>query len=88
VLVSPVFDSTPPGLSGASKEGRGLAAIGSARALAGRLLVYALGGVDGRNARTCRQAGADGVAVVRALLASPSPARAARAIHDAVAPRW
>ena len=47
--------------------------------------MYALGGVDADNARACAEAGADGVAVVRALLASPEPARVARAMHDALA---
>jgi thiamine-phosphate pyrophosphorylase len=88
VLVSPIFRTRPPGVSGAAKQGRGLAALRSARALAGTLRVYALGGVDADSARACRDAGADGVAVIRALLASPDPARAARSIHDAAGGRW
>jgi thiamine-phosphate pyrophosphorylase len=86
VLVSPVFPSRPPSVYAPSKEGRGLDALRSAKKLAvGRIAVYALGGVDADNARACVDAGADGVAVVRALLASPEPARVARAIGDALA---
>ncbi len=88
VLVSPVFGTRAPGSLGIPKEGRGLGAVRAARALAGRASVYALGGVDAGNAAACRAAGADGVAVMRALLAAEAPARAARAIHDVVARRW
>jgi thiamine-phosphate pyrophosphorylase len=86
VLVSPVFGTRSPG--GAAKPGRGAGALRSARAVAGDVRVYALGGVRPDNARACRDAGADGVAVIRALLASESPGRVARAIHDAIASRW
>jgi thiamine-phosphate pyrophosphorylase len=89
VLVSPVFPSRPPSILAPSKEGRGLEALRTARASAGdRAGIYALGGVDADNARACADAGADGVAVVRALLASPEPGRVARAIHAAVSERW
>jgi thiamine-phosphate pyrophosphorylase len=88
VLVSPVFPSRPPSVLAAEKEGRGLDSLRSARAIAeARVAVYALGGVDADNARACAEAGADGVAVVRALLASPEPARVAKAMHDALAAR-
>ncbi len=87
-LVSPVFPSRPPSVYAEQKEGRGLDALRSARAVAGdRLLLYALGGVDADNTRACAQAGADGVAVVRAVLASPEPGRVARAMHDALGAR-
>jgi thiamine-phosphate pyrophosphorylase len=87
-LVSPVFPSRPPSVYAQEKEGRGLDALRSARAVAGdRLRIYALGGVDADNARACAQAGADGVAVVRALLACPEPGRVARAMHDALGAR-
>lgn len=88
VVVSPIFASRPPGIGAASKEGRGLGALRSARALAEGASVIALGGVDPGNAARCRAAGAHAVAVMKALLASESPGRVARAIHDAVAPRW
>jgi thiamine-phosphate diphosphorylase len=89
VLVSPVFPTRPPRSSGRAKEARGLEAIRSARALAGsRTAVYALGGVTSENASACVGAGADGVAVLRALLASADPARTARAIDDAMSLHW
>ncbi|HEX8790370.1 MAG TPA: thiamine phosphate synthase [Polyangiaceae bacterium] len=88
VLVSPVFPSRPPSVLAAEKEGRGLDALRSARTIAdGKIALYALGGVDADNTRACAEAGADGVAVVRALLASPEPARVAKAMHDALAAR-
>lgn len=88
VLVSPVFPSRPPSVLAAEKEGRGLDALRSARAIGdGRIALYALGGVDADNTRACAEAGADGVAVVRALLASPEVARVAKAMHDALAGR-
>jgi thiamine-phosphate pyrophosphorylase len=88
VLVSPVFPSRPPSVLAAEKEGRGLDALRSARDIAdGKTAVYALGGVDADNTRACAEAGADGVAVVRALLASPEAARVAKAMHDALAAR-
>ncbi len=66
-MVSPIFAT--PGKAAA----RGAAAIVSARAFvdaarrAPSLLVYALGGVDPERAAECADAGADGVAVIRAL---------------------
>jgi thiamine-phosphate pyrophosphorylase len=88
VLVSPVFDTRPPATREGPKTGRGLDAVRSARAIAGRrTLVYALGGVDPNRARACVEAGAHGVAVLRALLASAEPARVASALHDAITSR-
>jgi thiamine-phosphate pyrophosphorylase len=88
VLVSPVFPSRPPSILAAAKDARGLDALRSAHAIAaGRVALYALGGVDADNARACAESGADGVALIRALLASPEPARVARAIHDALTGR-
>jgi thiamine-phosphate pyrophosphorylase len=86
VLVSPVFPTrtVSAGLLTA-KEARGLDALRSARTIsAGRVAVYALGGVTPDNARACMKAGADGVAMIRALLQSAQPVRAARALHDAL----
>jgi thiamine-phosphate pyrophosphorylase len=89
VLVSPVFPSRPPSVLAPTKQARGLHVLRAARDLAqGRIGIYALGGVDVGNARACAEAGASGVAVVRALLASPRPAQDARALHDAMAGRW
>lgn len=89
VFVSPVFPTRPPTLQARTKEARGLAAIRAARALAGpRTVVFALGGVTADNTQACIRAGAGGVAVLRALLASADPARVARAIDDAMSVRW
>ena len=93
VLVSPVFSTRSPRWSSAplalEKRARGLAAIVDARAIAGaRLAVYALGGVTADRVRECASAGADGVAVLRALLNSPQPGVLARSIHDSLAMRW
>jgi thiamine-phosphate pyrophosphorylase len=73
-LVSPVFQV--PG----KEAPRGLSAIRAARAIAPDLLVFALGGVRPQDARPCRSAGADGVAVIRAVFAAADPAAAARAL--------
>jgi thiamine-phosphate pyrophosphorylase len=89
VLVSPIFDSK-------GKKGRGLGALRRAREIVARLTgkrekgsvaVVALGGVDADNAAACASAGAEAVAVVRALLASHDPGRTARTLHDALARR-
>lgn len=78
VLVSPIFET--PGKGSA----RGRAALTRANQIVGgKLAVLALGGVDVANAHGCFEAGADGVAVVRALLAAPNPARVAVALLEA-----
>lgn len=46
--------------------------------------MVAIGGVDSTNARAIVAAGFDGVSVIRAVLSSPDPERAARALRDAV----
>ena len=98
VLVSPVFATRPPSSSGFAAPGasspvqkrpRGLEALRSAHAIAGsRPAVFALGGVTLDRVRSCADAGAEGVAVLRALLTSHQPGILARAIHDVLAPRW
>jgi thiamine-phosphate pyrophosphorylase len=88
VLVSPVFRTRPPTFGDPEKAGRGVGAIRSARAIVGRGAgIYALGGVTRDNAGACVRAGADGVAVMRAVLGSAEPARMMRSIHDAIALR-
>jgi thiamine-phosphate diphosphorylase len=88
VLVSPVFPSRPPSVLEGAKEGRGTDALRAARILVGdRCAVYALGGVTTDNASACVAAGADGVALIRGLLAARNPARAACALHDALTGR-
>jgi thiamine-phosphate pyrophosphorylase len=80
VLVSPVFPTPGKGAP------RGLGAIASACAIAAAsesqrpLAVFALGGIDGENAKLCFEAGAWGVALIRALLAAADPAVVAMAI--------
>jgi thiamine-phosphate pyrophosphorylase len=79
-LVSPIFAS--PGKGG----GRGVDVLRSARALApADVAIYALGGVDHGNTAACIEAGAHGVAVIRALLLADDPAAEARAIYDRIA---
>jgi thiamine-phosphate pyrophosphorylase len=75
VLVSPIYDTPRKG------PARGTPAISAAKSRSGpELLVYALGGVDVGNAATCAAAGADGVAVMRALLDAKDPGAVARAL--------
>ena len=78
VYVSPIFATPGKG------PARGVDAIVRAQALAGATSVYALGGVEASNAEACVAAGADGVAVIRAIAGAPSPADALRAIDRAV----
>jgi thiamine-phosphate pyrophosphorylase len=76
-LVSSIFAS--PGKA----IGRGVEALRSARAAGGdHFLIYALGGVELTNAAECVDAGADGVAAIRALLLASDPGAEARAIYD------
>lgn len=66
-LVSPIFASH-------GKEApRGVGALREARALAPEMTLVALGGIDETNARACRQAGADAVAVIRAIFDASDP---------------
>lgn len=85
VLVSPIFTSpgkgTPRGLD-ALRRASAIAQPSSSEGASSALRVYALGGVDGFNALRCFEAGASGVAVIRALLAAADPAAVARAIVD------
>jgi len=73
-LVSPIFSS--PG----KDMPRGVAAIREARAAAPDMTLVALGGIDATNARLCREAGADAVAVIRAVFEARDPAAVARAL--------
>ncbi len=51
-----------------------------------RIPVVAIGGITDENARAVREAGADGVAVVSAILGSPDPEQAARRLKKAMGP--
>jgi thiamine monophosphate synthase len=76
-VFAPVFES--PG-----KSPRGLAALaGACRAT--RVPVLALGGVDETNAQRAIDAGARGVACIRAVLGATDPASAAIRLWKAIA---
>lgn len=75
--VSPVF-STPSKRDAA--PALGLEGLRALRALT-RLPLVAIGGIDLDNAAQVMAAGADGLAVVRALCAAPDPAAAAQALR-------
>lgn len=78
-LVSPIFETPGKGAP------RGVDALSRARAIAdGRVRIIALGGVDPRRAASCRAAGADGIAVIRAIFDASDPARAALEALDAL----
>jgi thiamine-phosphate pyrophosphorylase len=80
VGVGPVT-ATPSKLDAAAPIGvEGIAAV---RAATGLPLV-AIGGIDLANAEAVARAGADGVAVIRALTRSEDPERAARELLEAV----
>lgn len=72
ILFGPVFAS--PG-----KEPQGLDALRKACAAA-EVPVFALGGVEPRNAGACVRAGAAGLAVVRTVLSAEDPEQAVRAL--------
>ncbi len=74
VLVSPIFASPGKG------PARGTDALREARRRAPDMVLIALGGVDETTARACLDAGADAVAVIRAILDAAEPARAAAAL--------
>lgn len=76
-VFAPVFDA--PG-----KQSRGIAALSEA-CLATRVPVLALGGVDESNARRAIEAGARGVACIRAVLGAADPAAAAVRLWKAIA---
>lgn len=77
VLVSPIFSTPDKG------EPRGLGAVRSACTIAGETMVVALGGIGVHDARPCFDAGADAVAVIRALQYAYDPAAVARALRHA-----
>lgn len=74
--VSPVF-ATPTKLD--TKTPWGLDGLARLRAST-RLPLVAIGGINAENAHSVREAGADGIAVVRAICAAPDPEAAARAL--------
>lgn len=82
VLVSPIYASPGKGKARGSKALREAKEIGKER-----LLVYALGGIEVDNVARCAAAGADGVAVIRALLGAKDVAADARALYEPFAKR-
>ena len=61
----------------------GLAGLAAIRAVT-HLPLIAIGGLNERNAGPVMAAGADGIAVVSALMAAEDPAEAARALRLAI----
>jgi thiamine-phosphate pyrophosphorylase len=72
VTLSPLFASPGKGVP------LGPARFRELRAKVPSMSVFALGGVDAASAFAAREAGADGVAVIRAVLCAPDPAEAVR----------
>ena len=85
-LVSPIFPtSAGPAQARDVKLPRGVDALAAAREITGEsLTIYALGGVSADNVSSCLDAGADGVAVIRGILASTDPEQVAKAFHVAL----
>jgi thiamine-phosphate pyrophosphorylase len=73
-LVSPIF-STP-----GKAAPRGTPFLSKARERVPHARLYALGGVDVASAPSCVQAGADGVAVIRAVWRAKDPGAVAKAL--------
>ena len=96
VLVSPIFATPNKGEPRGLDAIRNAAKIRGDHALRlvsnhethapeGRIAkIIALGGIDASNAQSCIEAGADGVAVIRAILDARDPFEASRALWDAV----
>jgi len=80
-LVSPIFETPEKG------PPRGVEALRRAREIAPELFLWALGGVHASNARACIEAGANGIAVVRALFVAPNIEDAVRALLEAAGAR-
>ena len=80
-VVGPIFDTPSKRVFGAPL---GVDALAAARAAAPRLPLFAIGGVDATHVAALHRAGADGVALIRAVLAAADPQRAARQLLDAL----
>jgi thiamine-phosphate pyrophosphorylase len=77
IFVGPIFDVPGKG------PARGVDLIRSVKTALPDASLYALGGITTENARACIEAGAKGVAVIRAVLAADDPAVAALALAGA-----
>lgn len=86
VTLSPIF--SPSSKPDDTRMPLGVGALRAPRDRLRRLRspVFALGGVDDRNARACLQHGAVGVAVIGAVLGALDPRRALLALLDVTAP--
>ncbi len=82
LAISPVFP-TPTKTDFSSPAAWGLAGLRQARSLTALPLV-AIGGINEENAAEVISAGADGLAVVSAICASPDPEQAARALKEKI----
>lgn len=82
VGVGSVFGTSTKGDAGAPIGTDGLAEV--VRAVGGRIPVVAIGGIGVENARACAAAGADGVAVVSAVMAAEDPEWVARRLAEEV----
>jgi len=78
-LLSPIFPTPGKG------EPLGTEALRHAKAMAPAFPIYALGGIDLENARECLEAGASGVAMIRAFFDAEDPARSMRHLLDVLA---
>lgn len=79
VVFGPVYDTPSKRAYGSPL---GLQALRAAARAGGDLPVIALGGVDGGNARACAEAGAWGVACIRAVLSAPDPGAVVAALLE------
>ena len=80
IALSPVFSTTSKGNAG---PGHGLDRLREIRR-AVSIPVIAIGGINRRNVRDIIEAGADGIAVISAVVASPDITEAARELKDLV----
>lgn len=80
VGIGPVFGAVPKSEAAVAI---GVAEFTRLARLTG-LPAIGIGGIDELNVRQLREAGASGVAVIRAIFAAPDPERAARALSSAI----
>jgi thiamine-phosphate pyrophosphorylase len=78
-VFGPLFDTPSKRAYGAPL---GLQALAAARAAVPQLPLFGIGGIDATNAAAVRRHGADGIAVIRAVLAAADPTAAARALRS------
>ena len=80
VGIGPVFATTSRPNAG---DAMGVEEFARLARLAG-VPAVGIGGIDASNCRQLRAAGAEGVAVIRAIFAAPDPERAARELSSAI----